>query len=205
MSEFAVFVEGIENLQDFSQLKQDIKLAAVRAINKTARDSRSRAARVIRDQVNLPASYVSPGQKRLYVSKQAQRGSLEARITARGRATSLARFVQGNPRPGKAGVSLSVSPGKARYSKRMFIIRLPGQDGATDSLRANLGLAIRLRPGETLTGKNSVVRVAKGLYLLYGPSVAQVFRSNDGTGVANDLVPEIERDLGNEFLRLLDI
>lgn len=205
MSEFAVFVEGIEDLQSFQNLKQDIKLAAVRAINKTARDKRAKAARVIRDQVNLPASYVSPGQKRLYVSKQAQRGSLEARITARGRATSLARFVQGNPQPGKAGVNLSVAPGKSRYSRRMFIIRLPGQDGSTDSLRANLGLAIRLRPGETIKGKNTAIRIARGLYLLYGPSVAQVFRSNDGTGVANDLVPEIERDMGNEFLRLLKI
>ena len=43
------------------------------------------------------------------------------------------------------------------------------------------------------------------LYLLYGPSVDQVFRSRDGTGVANDMVPEIERDLTSEFLRLLEL
>ena len=205
MANFAVFVEGLEDLQRFTELKQDIKLAAVRAINSTAREARTRAGRIIRDQVNLPASYVSPGQKRLYVSKQAQRGSLEAVITARGRATSLARYVQGSPRIGKAGVYLSVAPGKSRYAKRMFLIRLPGQDGSTDTLRANIGLAIRLRPGETLRSKHTVARLARGLYLLYGPSVSQVFRSNDGSGVANDLVPEVERKLGDEFLRLLNI
>jgi hypothetical protein len=204
MSDFAVFAEGLSDLQDFANLKKDIRHAATRAINKIARDKRSRAARLIRDQVNLPASYVAPGQKRLHVSKKAQRGDLEARITARGRATSLARFVQNPSKVGKPGVYVQVAPGKSRYMKRAFLIRLPQGNQLTDTVY-NLGLAIRLRPGEQLQNKVSARRISSGLYLLYGPSVDQVFRSNSGSGVANDMVPEIERDLSAEFLRLLDI
>lgn len=85
------------------------------------------------------------------------------------------------------------------------MIRLPGVGGSTDTGLANVGLAIRLRPGERLANKTSARRVANGLYVLYGPSVDQVFRSNDGTGVANDLVPEIEDKLSKEFIRLLEL
>lgn len=204
MSEFAVFAEGLSNLEDFQNLKRDIRLAATRAINKIARDKRTRAARIIRDQVNFPAAYVSPGQKRLFVSKQANRNDLEARITARGRATSLARFVQNPGKVGKAGVYVQVAPGKSRYMKRAFLIKLPQGKKQTDTIY-NLGLAIRLRPGERFKNKYSATRMASGLYLLYGPSVDQVFRANDGDGVANEMVPEIERDLSAEFLRLLEV
>jgi len=204
MSDFAVFAEGLSELQDFKNLKQDIRFAATKAINKIARDKRSRAARIIRNQVNFPASYVSPGQKRLHVSKQATRGDLEARITARGRATSLARFVQSPGKVGKPGLYVSVAPGKSRYMKRAFLIKLPQGSAQTDTVY-NLGLAIRLRKGETLKNKVTARKVSSGLYLLYGPSVDQVFRANDGTGVANSMVPEIERDLSAEFLRLLNV
>lgn len=204
MSEFAVFAEGLSDLESFADLKRDIRLAATRAINKVARDKRSRAARTIRSEVNFPASYVAPGQKRLYVSKQANRGDLEARITARGRPTSLARFAQNTGKTGKPGVYVQVAPGKSRYMKRAFLIKLPQGASLTDT-QFNLGLAIRLRRGETLQNKVSARKIASGLYLLYGPSVDQVFRSNSGAGVANDMVPEIERDLSAEFLRLLDL
>lgn len=204
MAEFAVFAEGLSDLGDLQDIPDRIRLAAVRAINKTARDARADAARKIRSQVAFPASYVAPGQKRLYVSKQAQGRDLEARITARARNTSLARFTTGAARPGKAGVYVTVSPGKARFMRRAFLLRLPQGSTLTDT-RFNLGLAIRLRPGERLQNKVEARKLSSGLYLLYGPSVDQVFRSRRGTGVANDLVPEIERDLSTEFLRLLDI
>lgn len=204
MAEFAVFAEGLSDLNDLKDIPKDIRRAAVRAINKVARDSRVGIARNIRSQVALPASYVAPGQKRLYVSKQAQGRSLEARITARGRPTSLARFTKGTARPGKAGVFVEVRPGRAKYLKKAFLIKLPQGSALTDT-RFNLGLAIRLRPGERIENKTSARRVSKGLYLLYGPSVDQIFRANDGSGVANDSVPKIESNLSDEFLRLLDL
>ncbi len=202
-SEWALFVDGLADI-DFTDGGKKIDAAASKAINKITRDKRARAARLIRGQVNLPARYVSPGSKRLWVSEKATPSHLQGRITARGRPTSLARFIQGNARPGKSGVVVEVQPGKSRFMKRAFPIKLPQGSSGVDT-KFNLGLAIRLRPGETLQNKVRVRRVEKGLYLLYGPSVDQVFRSLDGTGVANDLVPEIERDLETEFLRLLDL
>ncbi len=203
-SEFAVFVEGLTDL-DFTKGSSDkIKRAASQAINKITRDKRAEGARKIRDQVNLPASYVAPGGKGLYVSQKASPAHLQGKITARGRPTSLARFLTSAPRIGRAGVVVEVAPGKARFMKRVFPLRLP-QGSADVATKYNLGLAIRLRPGERLANKTSARRVSKGLYLLYGPSVDQVFRSIDGSGVANDMVPEIERDLSAEFLRLLEL
>lgn len=204
MANFAVFAEGLSELDDFAEISQNIRLAATRALNSTADKARTKAARTIRSQINFPASYVAPGQKRLYVSKKATRSDLESRITARTRVTSLARFIQGTAKIGRSGITVSVSPGKSRFMRRAFVLRLPQGSALTDT-KFNLGLAIRLRPGEVLQNKVSARRVSSGLYLLYGPSVDQVFRSNDGSGVASDLVPEIERDLSNEFLRLLKI
>lgn len=203
-NEFAVFVEGLTDLDFTKGSEKAIRQAASRAINTVTRNSRAEAARRIRAQVNLPARLVSPSGKGLYVSRTASPTSLESRITARGRPTSLARFVTSSPRIGKAGVTVEVQPGKARFMKRVFPIKLPQGSTLTET-KFNLGLAIRLRPGERLANKTTAVRVSRGLYLLYGPSVDQVFRSLDGTGVANDLVPEIERGLSQEFLRLLEL
>ena len=200
---WAVFVEGLDDLKQFDGTKQAIRMAAARAINKVTRDGRVEIARDIRDQVNLPASYVAPGQKRLYVSQQATTGNLEGKITARGRATSLARFVQGTPRRGQ-GVRVEVAPGRSRYMKRAFLIRLPAGTSNVDT-KYNMGLAIRLRPGETLQNKLTARRMEKGLYLLYGPSVDQVFRARDGSGVANEKAPQLASELEREFLRLLEI
>ena len=208
MSEFAVFVEGLADV-DLSDLDRDsIRRTASKAINTITRKARTAGAREIRKQVNLPARYVSPSGKGFYISETANPGSLQAKITARGRPTSLARFVNGSPKPGKAGVHLEVSPGRARFMRRAFILNLRGTGGSSDPDLANKGLAIRLRPGERLQNKVDALPFSgkdRQLYLLYGPSVDQVFRSRDGTGVANDRVPRIEEDLSAEFIRLLDI
>ena len=205
MADFAVFLDGldVDLLRGFDNDSR--RKAAVMALNKVARDARSQAAKMIRQDVNLPARYVGPAQQRLYVSKNASGGSLEAKITAQGRATSLAQFVNGAPRAGKPGVYVEVSPGKARFMKRAFLIKLPqGASPITDT-KFNLGLAIRLRSGEKLKNKISARRVEKGLYVLYGPSVSQVFRANDGEGVATDMVPDVAAKLEAEFRRLLGV
>lgn len=199
---WAVFVEGLDGLSDVEKATPSVRLAAVRAINKITRDGRVELARLILREVNFPASYVSPSGKRLYVSKQATRNDLEGRITARSRATSLARFVTGTP--SGQGVRVQVSPGKSRYMKRAFLIKLPAGTASVDT-KYNMGLAIRLRPGEQLKNKRTARRMANGLYLLYGPSVDQVFRAEDGDGVANDAAPDLAAKLEREFLRLLEI
>ncbi len=203
MDNWAVMVEGLENLQDFDKIKRNVRLAAARAINKVTRDGRVEIAQDIRDQINFPASYVSPGQKRLYVSQEATAAKLEGKITARSRVTSLARFVQGTPQRGQ-GVRVEVKPGRSRYMRRAFLIRLRAGTADLDT-KSNLGLAIRLRSGERLQNKIVAKRMQNGLYLLYGPSVDQVFRSNSGEGVASDIAPKLAEKLEREFKRLLEL
>lgn len=203
MSQFALFTDGLELdlLEGLDSTSR--KLAAVRAINKIARDGRAEAARLIRNEVNLPARYVSPGEGRLAVRQQASSNNLEARISARGRATSLAQFVTGAAKPNKPGLHIEVSPGKARFLRRAFLIRLPQGSSPVTDTKFNLGLAVRLRPGDTLKNKITARKVEKGLYVLYGPSVSQVFRANDGDGIANEMTPGLAAKLEAEFLRLL--
>ena len=91
---------------------------------------------------------------------------------------------------------MRVNPNRTRTLNRAFIIRLR----AGDTLSAdtfNLGLAIRLRPGEVIANKKIMAkRGPSGLYLLYGPSVDQVFK-----GAAADAAPQIETLLIDEFTR----
>ena len=202
--QYAVFVEGLTALDEFDSLRDDIKLWAAQAINKTADHGRARAAREIRDQVNFPAQYLTPAGKRLFVSKKAQRSDLEGRIRARTRATSLARFASGTTQVNKPGVRVEVAPGRARFLKRAFLVRLRAGSADLDT-RNNLGLAVRLKPGEKLRNKSEVRKLDSGLYLLFGPSIDQVFRARDGGGVADDISPDLATYMEKEFLRLVDL
>lgn len=204
-SSWAVVVEGMTPDLLAQVSPEKLKRAQMLAINKVARDGRAMFARDVRDQVNLPASYVSANDKRLFVAQQASPFRAEAIIRASGRPTSLARYAQ-NPTSAKRGqgVVLEVAPGRARFMRRAFFMRLPRGASLTDT-QFNLGLAIRLRPGERIENKTSAVRVASGLYLLYGPSVDQVFRSADGDGIATDRAPVLAERLEREFLRLLEL
>ena len=203
MEKFLFVVNGIETAREFEGLKDEIQLKAVQAINKLARDGRKQAADRILAQVNFGASYLAPGNKRLYVSKQAKRGDLEAKITARGRPTSLARFVTAGTF-GKEGVTVQVGHGKTKRLKRAFLIKLRAGTDAIET-RFNMGLAVRLKPGDTLRNKKSVVQLQSNLYVLYGPSVSQVFLDRDEKkGVSIDIAPDILDGLETEFLRLLE-
>jgi hypothetical protein len=195
---YAVYVDGLAALNSMTDVKDNIRLSAVRAINKTSERARAQSAREIRKQVNFPASYLQPSAGRLLVTKQASGNDLESVITGRQRATSLARFAAGSPAKG-AGVRVEVAPGRAKYMRRAFLIKLPQGKASVDT-KFNMGLAIRLRPGESLQNKKKAVKMEKGLYLLFGPSVDQVFRT-----VSEDIAPETASFLEGEFLRLLEL
>lgn len=202
MANFAVAVEGISQLRDLTDMGDGAKIALVRALNKVARDSRAESARMIGEQINLPKRSLGPAAGNLTVSKQAQRASMEARIKARGRPTSLAKFSKGTP--GKAGVTVEVKPGQATFMRKAFLIKLPQGNALTDT-RFNLGLAIRLAPGERMSNKINQVQLSKGLYLLYGPSIQQVFLDNQGKGVADDISEPAADQLEREFIRLMGL
>lgn len=196
-------ITGLDNLDKIKKLKKDIPLAAVRTLNRVTERARTVGAKRIREEVAFPASYLNPAQKKLYVAKKANKGSLEAVIRASDRATSLSRFVTSGSE-GKMGVTVQVSPGKSRQMRKAFLMKLRS-GAASINTKHNLGLAIRLRNGETVRNKKSFKRIKGNLYLLYGPSVDQVFIGNDRSGVAAKMEPEILDSLQQEFFRVLGI
>lgn len=201
---FVVAIDGMEATRSLESLNGSVLKAAVRALNRAAERTRTQASRQIREQVAFPASYLNPSQGRLTVSAQAREDNLEAVISARVRPTMLARFASGGT-VGKAGVSVQVAPGFAKFMKRAFLIRLPaGRTGGSDGVetKSNLGLAIRLKPGEVIQNKKVMQRIGKkgNLYILYGPSVSQVFQS-----VREDVSPDAAEFLATEFARLLEL
>lgn len=192
---YIVAVEGIsETIKSLDELPASVVRFARMAVNSTTKKARTMAARRIRDQVAFSASYLSDQNGRLTITKYATDNSLEGRITGRERPTSLARFATGAAK----GVRVRVKPGSSLAMRRAFFMRL--RAGTADiETKSNLGLALRLRPGESVLNKRQMVQVSGNLYLLYGPSVDQVFRS-----VAEDIAPEATDILEAEFLRLID-
>lgn len=192
-----VITEGLDNLASFIALAPKAATQAARyAINDTTRRvAIKEAQRMITEQIAFPAGYLDD-PRRLRVSKLATENDLEAAIFARQRPTSLARFSSGTI--GKAGVQVNVNRGATRKIGRAFLIRLPQGRGPVTDEAFNLGLAIRLRPGERVTGKKqmSAVPMGGGLYLLYGPSVDQAFKS-----VAVDISPTVADELATQFTR----
>lgn len=198
MIEYALFVEGLEDLKNLdTQVDHDVTRAAYRAINATADRARTAAADEIRRQLNFPASYLKPSEGRLLVTQRANSGSLEAIITGRRRATSLARFVTSGT-AGKRGVSVAVKPGRNVEMPNAFLMRL--RSGNNIDSAGNLGLAVRTKRGARPNNAYKPVRVADGLWLLYGPSVNQAFIS-----VRQQVSPDAENYLAAEFTRLLEL
>lgn len=196
---YAVAVEGLSALRGIEDIPPNVKRAAAQAVNKTADRGRTSASRRIRRQVAFPAMYLDrAADGRLRVTQRADAENLEARITGRHRPTSLARFTTGGFVGGRNGVRVAVQPGSPRLMQRAFLIRLRAGQASIDT-RSNLGLAIRLREGETVENKKRVVQMGN-IHLLYGPSVDQVFRT-----VADDVAPEAAEFLESEFLRLLEL
>lgn len=190
---YVFFIDGLGDvLGDIESLDDRKRLNAVRAINKTAAWARTAAARMMREQVAFPARYLSGQGGRLQVSKKATRTDLEAKITGRRRATSLARFARAGS--GGKGLSVEVKPGVARFMKRSFLMKLKG--GAEGEL-TNVGLAVRTDGGKP-QGAYKPVKINDRLWLVYGPSIDQVFRT-----VREDIAPDTEDRLVNEFERLM--
>lgn len=191
MSEYVIAIEGLAELKDIEHLDEQIARAARIAINRAADRARTRSAKDIREQIAFPARYLN---ERLTVTKRAADRSLEAVVTGRDRPTSLARFAKdrnvANSRKRK-GVNVTVTPGQTLFMAGAFLMQLRG---------GNLGLAVRLKDGESIRNKKAVRKIGAGLYLLFGPSIDQVFRT-----VSQDQAPETAEDLEREFLRIMDL
>jgi len=198
---YVIVAEGLAELERLSDVPDEIVMSARQALNKAIDRARTHAAAEMRSQVDFPARYLTGADGRLRITKRAVGNDLEAIIVGRHRPTSLARFLKGNPTAKqvrrRGGASVQVKPGMATFMKGTFLVRLRAGNQLTDT-KHNLGLAIRLKPGESLRNKKQQgVQLGNNVYLLYGPSVDQVFRT-----VAGDMTPEAIRFFESEFNRL---
>lgn len=198
---YLVVIEGLDAISDLEAIPNRVLRAATASVNKASDRARAAGKRGILSQINFPARYLDPSEGRLVVSQKATKNNLEARVSARTRATSLARFARGNPVPGdRRPINLQVSSGGAtRTLDRAFVIRLRAGTAALDT-KSNLGLAIRTENGEAPRAAYKPKRLGENLWLLYGPSISQVFAT-----VRDDVSPDTADFLEKEFLRLLDL
>lgn len=172
----------------FEELPEIAEQAAVYAINDTVqREGLTVLKRDMRDQVEFPPGYLEGD--RLKPTRFASRGSLEAVIRGRDRPTSLARFAQGQTPANTRGqgVRVRVKRGQTELLRKAFLVNLKN---------GNVGLAVRIKGGESLRNTEGATQLAPGLFLLYGPSVDQVLR-----GVATDRADDILDLVSNKFLR----
>lgn len=198
---YVVAVEGLSALRTLETIPDEVGIAAARAVNRTTERGRTMASKRIREQVNFPARYLIGSDGKLEMSNAADVNRLERTIIGRFRPTSLARFSSGTPESTRkaGGVKVQVAPGFAKFMRRAFLIRLNAGAERSET-KNNMGLAIRLREGETIRNKRAATTMKNGLTLLYGPSVDQLLAS-----VAEEIAPEVGELLEQEFLRLMEL
>ncbi|KAE8546151.1 hypothetical protein [Marinobacter nauticus] len=194
-------VTGNKELQDYLEKYPKVARNAARmAINDTIRRGRRQAKQEILKQVNLMPSYVN---KTRLTENLASNDNLTGSIVGRRRPTSLARFdvnqlyKPNRSKPGrkKAGLSVKVKRSRKKIPNAFLVnLKAGNQDGA------NQGLAIRVpagkKPRRRFNAKPLYKNENTNVYLLYGPSIQQVFDD-----VAEDLQPELTTYLNREFRR----
>lgn len=150
----------------------------------------------IDEQINYPSGYLSPSANRLYLKRRALNERLEIIIAGRDRPTSLARFLMSWSRQTGAKIKVKRS-GRLSVIGRAFPVRLRAGATLTND-NFNVGLALRVDPGQGVRGKiaQATAKLSENVYLLYGPSVGQVF--ND---VAAEDAPAFIEMVSTEFLR----
>lgn len=198
---------GLREYQRYLGMYPDIAPRAARlAINQTAeRQGLTLARQAMLEQVAFPPNYLSgtdgTGQKRFRLKYRATDSQLEAGIVGQFTPTPLARFSPArakfvrragrHSRRAGGGIPVTIQPGRTVTLKRAFLLNLRS---------GNVGLGIRLRPGEhlekTIGAKLITSGPLAGVALLYGPSVDQVFRT-----VAVDISEPLLNYLQSEFLR----
>lgn len=182
------------------ELSETVKTCARIAINQGVERGAMKLWRSdMEEQVAFPTNYLKD-PRRLNLAKKASNTDLEAVVVARERPTSLARFAtSGSPLGNRTGgLNVRVKPGGARRMPGAFLMRLRAGASLTAD-NYNIGLAVRLKPGQTLN-KTKSVQLDHNLHLLYGPSVDQVFRT-----VADEDSEQVADIVETEFWRQFDL
>lgn len=194
-----VEVSAIKALSDFIEAAPDTtRNAASLAMNTVIpRGGMKRYKDAMRSQIAFPPGYLDETEK-FGVTHFATPTRLEVAITARQRPTSLARFASGALNG--EGATVRVKKGRTTRLARAFMVRLRAGT-VLDNDNFNLGLAVRVPGGRFRNKKDAsrMVQLAKDVFLLYGPSVDQVFRTVSVTEtpfVLNDIEAEFYRQFG---------
>lgn len=201
-------LRGLEQVERYFERAPTIARDALKfAVNGAAKFGARRASEEIRKQVRFSRSYLGDASKpeaRLRITRVAKGNDLTAVISARRRPTSLARFASGTPSFGRSrgkGPRVKIKPGAGyKTIKNGFFLRL--RAGTSNLDKFNVGLAVRIKSGEMLKNRNKGLSGLapfgkdKNLYLLYGPSVDQVFQT-----VREDISPAVGAEAEREFLR----
>lgn len=205
MGKPVVEIRKLGALEDYFRRFPALAAQASRlSVNQAARFAARQASKRIRQQVAFARSYIGAAgaaSSKIRIKQFASSSNREAIIATRDRPTSLARFATGTPtfgrRPKNArGPRVRIKgSGSLAQVKRGFFVRLRRGVVFTED-EFNLGLAIRLKPGESLQSTQKASPLGGGAYLLYGPSVAQVFDT-----VREDIAPEVADFAGFEFVR----
>lgn len=184
----SIVAEALKDVQDFFRDLPDLfeEAAAISINDVVQRQGLTTIKKNMRSQVSFPSGYLEGGG-RLSVKRKASRRSLEAVIAGRDRPTSLARFASGQTPENTRGrgVRVQIKPGHTTLLKKAFVVNLKN---------GNRGVAVRVGPGQRLEGSSGAKRLANDLYLLYGPSVEQVF-----AGVADDVTPYMLNEVSRRF------
>lgn len=199
-------IEGLADLELYFKTMPDVTAkASSLAINRTINREGLAAIRdEMYSEVNFPNNYLKGD--RLRVSQNATPANLEGIVIARKRATSLARFAApgtpiGSSRAGST-VRVSVKSGSSTAMRNAWLVRLRQGKSLTED-QFNVGLAIRVKPGDSIGNKSSAhqawLNAEHTVALLYGPSVDQVFRD-----VRNTVAPQILNFMAAEFFRQFD-
>lgn len=190
--EFSITITGLKSLEGLKDIDKRTALNAQRALNKIARDARSKSGKLLRDQIAFGARYLTGADGKIEL-KPASKGNLEARLSASSNPRSLARFVTSKSKK-RGSIKVTVAPGTARPLKGAFLLGVNG----------NSLLAVRspTKPPTAYAPR----RLGSSLWVLYGPSVSQALLSrNERKGVWVDIEDEIAISLEAEFLRLMQV
>ena len=214
MSLVTINTSGLKGLQKYLQTApEEASKAMVTSINAAARFAFAESSRQMRAEVNFSQEYIGSAEagNRLKITLYATKEAPEARLRADPRPVSLARFaVNRSAFNSRNGIDVEVHKGKRTHLPTGFLIKLAQGNRTIDDTSFNIGLAVRLKPGQTLDKRVMVqyraqiragrTKTDEGLYLLYGPSVDQVFNETREK-VTPAVLAFLEREFLRQFLR----
>ena len=190
---------NLDEVRDLMKAAGDAAMEiAAAAINDGIAYARKESGDAILDQVNFPPGYLDLPE-RFAVTQKATAAAPTARLTARQRPTSLGTFITAVGPKGR-GVTVKVQrKGAAKRFNRAFVTNALK---AGDKSFGNRGVALRTKgpkperaykPVKLFSDDNGVV------WLLYGPSVNQVF-----SDVAEDILPKVNRFVVDRYRQLFN-